>query len=104
MSQDAVLRVAKSYIVAVKRQGIPVSSAYLFGSYARHKAREGSDIDICIISPSLGKDVIDEMMMLGRITLQVNTRIEPHPMSPTDFAEKYNHLAYEVKTYGIQIA
>ena len=103
MSQNTVLRIAGDYIMAVKQQGIPVSEAYLFGSYARKNPHAESDIDICIISPTLGKDPIDEMMMLGRITLKIDSRIEPHPMSPTDFAEKYNLLAHEIKTYGIPL-
>lgn len=103
MSQNAVLKIAGDYVMAVKQQGIPVSAAYLFGSYARKNPHWGSDIDICIISPILGKDLIDEMMMLGRITLKIDSRIEPHPMSPADFDEKYNLLAHEIKTHGISL-
>ena len=91
MSQDAVLRVARSYIVAVKRQGIPVSSAYLFGSYARHKAREGSDIDIVVelekpdlfyligikqtIEEALGNKV-DVVRMRDKMNISFRNRIE----------------------------
>jgi predicted nucleotidyltransferase len=103
MSQKTVLKIAGDYVLAVKQHGIPVSAAYLFGSYARKNPHLGSDIDVCIISPTLGNDLIDEMMMLGRITLEVDLRIEPHPMSPADFAEKYNLLAHEIKTYGIPL-
>lgn len=103
MPKNAVLNIAKDYISAVKKNGVSVSSAYLFGSYAKHNAHDGSDIDICVISSDLGRDIIDETMMLGKMTLKVDSRIEPHPMSPIDFAEKYNLLAHEVKTYGIKI-
>lgn len=101
MSRDTVLKIATDYVDNLKKNGISVSKAYLFGSYAKNSADESSDIDVCIVSPSLGKDLIDEMMELGRYSLSIDARIEPHPMSVVDFDEKYNLLAHEVKTHGI---
>jgi len=48
----------------------------------------------------LGRDIIDETVFLGEIAGQVDLRIEPHPMIPEDFTEKYNPLADEVKSNG----
>jgi len=103
MSQDDVLKIASNYVRNLKKNGVSVSKAYLFGSYAKNKASEHSDIDVCIVSPNLGKDLIDEMMELGKYTLSIYARIEPHPMSVADFDEKYNLLAHEIKTHGILI-
>lgn len=88
MNKDVILKKAK---------------AYLFGSYAKNQADENSDIDVCVVSPVLGKDLIDEMVLLDKIGDEVDGRIEPHPMSVADFEEKYNLLAHEIKTHGIQI-
>jgi len=43
------------------------------------------------------------MVLLDKIGDEVDGRIEPHPMSVADFEEKYNLLAHEIKTHGIQI-
>ena len=101
MTQGTIIKKARQFVDLVNSKGIPVQQAYLFGSYATDKADKSSDIDICIISSHLGNDLIDEMVMLYRIGEEIDPRIEPHPMSPADFAEKYNHLAYEIKTHGI---
>lgn len=103
MKRDAAIKKAKIFIDLVGRRGIQVQNAYLFGSYAKNQADESSDIDICVISPQLGKDLIDEMVLLDKIGSEIDSHIEPHPMSPSDFGEKYNFLAHEIKTYGIQI-
>jgi predicted nucleotidyltransferase len=103
MNTGQVINKAKQFVKLVSDSGIPVTSAYLYGSYAKGLSRPDSDIDICIVSQSLGNDTIDEMVKLSRIAREVDMFIEPYPMSPADFAEKYNLLAHEIRTYGIQI-
>ncbi len=100
---DNAIKIAKKFVNAIRTKGLPVTTAYLFGSYAKGNPHPGSDIDICIVSPKLGKDFVDEYVKLGTIAGKIDERIEPHPMSPADFAEKYNLLAHEVKTQGISI-
>jgi predicted nucleotidyltransferase len=43
----------KKFVSLVETQ-VPVSGAYLFGSYAKNQAKSYSDIDICIVSPKFG--------------------------------------------------
>lgn len=102
MSPQDAISVATSF-VSLASQSIPVQKAFIFGSYAKKTADESSDIDVCVVSPALGKDVVDETVFLGQIASRVDLRIEPHPMSPEDFAEKYNPLAYEIRTHGIPL-
>ena len=101
MKKNIVVQKAKKFVNLVNNRGIPVQKAYLFGSYAAGQADESSDIDICIVSTQLGHDLIDEMVLLDRIGSEIDSRIEPYPMNPADFNEKYNMLAHEIKTYGI---
>ncbi|MBI5358585.1 nucleotidyltransferase domain-containing protein [Candidatus Amesbacteria bacterium] len=103
MKQDLIIKKAQQFVRLVNHRGIPVQKAYLFGSYATNQADESSDIDVLIVSDLLGNDLIDEMVMLDKIGDEIDGRIEPHPMSSTDFAEKYNLLAHEIKTYGIPL-
>lgn len=102
MSQVDATKLLKKYLALISRK-YPVQSAYLFGSFARGSTHEGSDIDVCIISPAFGKDYFDEETDLRRETLNVDTRIEPVAFNPTDFDDKYNVLVHEIKTHGIQI-
>lgn len=102
MSQDEVTILLKKYLALVSRK-YPVQSAYMFGSFAKGFGHEGSDIDVCVISPVFGKDYFDEEANLRRETLKVDTRIEPVAFNPADFEDKYNLLVHEIKTHGIRV-
>lgn len=97
---DAI-NLANTYIKLVKQSGIPVNQAYLFGSYAKGKVWEGSDIDICIVSDAFGKDYWNKKRQLNKIALQLDSKIEPVVFSTKDFGNKYDTLASEVKRFGI---
>jgi len=96
-----VINIAKKYINQVKKSGIPVSAAYLFGSFAKNTAKKYSDIDICVISKKFGKDYFDEAVKLRHLTWDVDDRIEPVPYRPEDLNDRYSTLAHEIKTFGI---
>jgi len=97
------LSLAKSYIDTVQKSGVMVNQAYLFGSYAKGKVLEGSDIDICVISPDFGKNYYEEKRLLNKLALQTDPRIEPVAYSPTDFQNKYDTLVDEVTRFGIRL-
>ena len=103
MKTDA-LSIAQTYVNQVKRAGVPVKEAYLFGSYAKGKVWEGSDIDICIVSNSFGKNYFSEKQLLNRLALQTDPRIEPVAYSSSDFDNKYDALTDEVKRFGVKVA
>lgn len=102
MNQADATILLKEYVELISHK-YPVQSAYLFGSYAKGFNQDGSDIDVCIISPVFGKDYFDEEMDLRRETFKVDTRIAPVAFHPADFDDKYNLLVHEIKTHGIQI-
>ena len=81
----------------------PIEQLIVFGSHAKGTAHEWSDIDLCVVSPSLGKHVFDEMVALDKLTPQVDDRLEVHPMSPQDLLNPYDTLATEIRKYGIPI-
>ena len=78
-----------------------VEKAYLFGSYARGKAHKESDIDLAIVSSSFSGNSFSENVALGKLTLGINTRIEPIGFTPKDFDELM--FAKEIKKIGIEI-
>lgn len=94
----------KKYLDEVRRLGISVKRAYLFGSYAKGKVWEGSDLDVCVVSNDFGQNYHRDKMILNKAALKVNPRIEPVAYSPDDFDNKYDSLVDEVKRFGILIA
>ena len=95
--------IVKKYLTEVRRLGINIDRAYLFGSYAKGKVWEGSDMDICVISDNFGKDYMKDKLLLNKAALKIDSRIEPVAYSPIDFENKYDSLVDEVKRFGIMV-
>ncbi len=71
----------------------------LFGSYYKRNANPNSDLDFAIVSRDFaGMEPYTAMKILNRMKLQVNTIIEPIPLTPAEL----NHP--EVGTIAYSIA
>ncbi len=96
-------KVVKGFIGAVARQNPNLVAAYLFGSYARGKQKDDSDIDVALILSHLDDtkkfDMQVELMLLASA---FDTRIEPHPLSMEDF-HAGDPFVFEIKKNGIEI-
>jgi len=97
------LKTAKRYVEVVEKSGIPITTAFLYGSYAKKSENEGSDIDVCIVSPIFGKDYLKESVNLRMLTLKVDSKIEPVAFNPKDINNKFDSLASEIKRTGINL-
>ncbi len=91
--------------VAELKECIPVDSVYLYGSYARNEARRFSDVDVVVISPSFGHNIIEETVMLMEIFEKTGLMVEPRAYSREELAEAYpgSFLSEEVINKGIRI-
>lgn len=99
-----VRTVVQHFIKKVSLSGIPVSDAILFGSWAKGTATVNSDIDVCIVSPDLGKDWVSEVVSLRQLALGIDSRIEPIPLNPQDMLDKFHPLANEINKFGIRVS
>ncbi|MBI5620532.1 nucleotidyltransferase domain-containing protein [Candidatus Gottesmanbacteria bacterium] len=93
------------YGLMLQRAGISYTQLIVFGSQAKGSAHSWSDIDVCVVSDRFGKDRHTERVTLMRARRSdVLLDIEPHPYHPNDLEDKYDPLACEIRTYGIQVA
>lgn len=76
MDKRTVVGIAKKYKRAVVN-AIGLAKVYLYGSYSKGCARPDSDIDIAVVVPSINGDYYSTAAHLWRITMDVNTLIEP---------------------------
>lgn len=97
------MEAVNKFIDKVKENGITISSAYLFGSYAQGKGSKWSDIDVAIISPRMSYDRLDERIRLMKLSVTVDSRIEPVPFRPDTFVDE-DPLAWEIKRKGILVS
>ncbi|MBI4237249.1 MAG: nucleotidyltransferase domain-containing protein [Deltaproteobacteria bacterium] len=81
---------------------IPVSHLVLFGSRARGKPRRESDIDVCVVSPALGRMRIAEGVRLSLIAHEIDLLFEIVPCSLHDWRnDRRSPLLHEIRTTGI---
>lgn len=95
--------VALKFAKFIENQGIPIQKLIIFGSYAKKKANQDSDIDLCIVSPKFGKDHIGELQFLLKQRQYIDSRIEPIPLSSKHYKEIESPLVYEIRKFGKEI-
>lgn len=92
------------YLDLIKKNFSDIEKVYLFGSYAKGKSTNDSDIDVALIFTNLDDskrfDIQVQLMMLAA---QIDSRIEPHPISHDDF-DSGNPFVVEIKKTGIEVA
>jgi len=92
----------KRYVDLLRKQGIPVLSAFLFGSFASGKSTEDSDIDIALVLENY-VDSPENCLVFMKFRREIDLRIEPHPFDKSDFAAGDPFIDIIKKT-GISLA
>jgi predicted nucleotidyltransferase len=84
---------------------IPVDAVYLFGSYANGKPKPYSDVDIAVISPAFGQDIVAEGAMLMEIFEKTGLMVEPRAYSREEYQKvrEGTFLYEEVLRKGIRL-
>jgi predicted nucleotidyltransferase len=103
MSKSEVKKIVERYKKALKKADYPFTAVYLFGSYAKGEAREGSDIDIAVLSEKLRKNWNKNEELLWKLGAGVDFRIEPVGFTPEDFKSGIDPIVREVKETGIRV-
>ena len=98
--KKSIVDTAIRYIKLIPGE-LEFKKAYLFGSYAKGRENEDSDIDIAIILGNM-TDFFATQMLLMRLRRKIDLRIEPHPISESDFTNM-NPFAYEIQNSGIEL-
>jgi predicted nucleotidyltransferase len=102
---DKIIDIAVTkYLNLIKEKFPDIESAYLFGSYAKGKSTDDSDIDIALIFTNLDDSSrFDVQVQLMLLAAKIDSRIEPHPISHDDF-NSGNPFVVEIKKTGIKLA
>jgi len=99
MDKRAVLEVLSRFKKALESKGIRVSRLILFGSYATGRYREGSDIDVVVISPDFdGKGYWERIDILSDAIYEVFQPIEALAMTPEEWENGESSLAEYAKS------
>ncbi|MHB8836117.1 MAG: nucleotidyltransferase domain-containing protein [Candidatus Methylomirabilia bacterium] len=101
--ENSVLKVVRRYLDELRRHDIPVSKAFLFGSYAGGNPSAESDIDLAVISEAFTGDRFRDRRRIVPLRRLIDSRIEPIPFDPRSFA-RGGIMADEIKRTGIPIS
>ena len=86
MDQDAVLEIVRRFKQALESINIRVEQLILFGSHAVGTAREDSDIDVVVISPSFSdKSYWERIDILTEAIYKVFAPIEASAFTPEEW-------------------
>ena len=88
------------FIAVLRQSGIPFQEVYLYGSYARNKQHEWSDIDLGVITEQFAVDSIEETIQLQLLAHQINPALSPVSIHQEDLNNRYCSLGQTIKKEG----
>ena len=94
-----IKKIIKRYITELKRLGVEVSQVILFGSYAKGRPVEHSDIDLAVVSPTFYKlDIFERQLILSKAHHKFGEPIEPVGLTPEQFRENKGFIREIINT------
>ena len=104
MVKKRIVKSIKNYLKAVNQEGIPVKFGVLFGSYAKGKEHEWSDIDLLVVSSRYDKKwTHKDWAKLWFIAAHTDFRIEPIPVGEKQFKKSRDSMIIEIARQEGQI-
>ena len=82
-AREAILRELRAFAARLRAE-LPVRAVYLFGSFARGREHEGSDIDLLLVAEFSGRS----LDFIGEITARTDLPIEPLVVRPETLARR----------------
>jgi len=101
MAQGAALEIARQFISFLRKNKYDIRQAYIFGSYAKGRFHDDSDIDVAIVMNDISDSFLMQMELM-RVSWRFDSRIEPHPFDAMDF-NSGNPFAGEILKTGIRV-
>lgn len=85
-SRKAVTERIKKASLEISKQ-IPIDAVYLYGSYVHGHPKAYSDVDVAVVSPSFGGNIIEETVMLMEMFEKTGLMVEPRAYSRDEFKQ-----------------
>jgi predicted nucleotidyltransferase len=101
-SRETAIALTQRFLKDCLQLGIKIEKAILFGSIAKNKQTENSDIDVALVSSMFGKNFITNNKMTSKININY-PNIEIHHFN-NDYFRTSNPFIDEINTTGIILA
>ncbi|MEZ4963235.1 MAG: nucleotidyltransferase domain-containing protein [Saprospiraceae bacterium] len=101
---DPVINIVRTFVKDIRKEGVQLRRAYLFGSYSKGEQRESLDIDVALVSDDFVGVSFEDVKKFIDVTIQKPYfLIELHTFNTSDF-EEGNPFVDEIKRTGIEIS
>ena len=102
--RELVVQKLKQVIGELKKQ-IPVDGAFLYGSYSGGRPGPFSDVDVSVVSPAFGGNLVQETVFLMEAFERTGLMVEPRAYSRDEFlkAQPGTFLYNEVIRKGYRL-
>ncbi len=99
MDKKAALKILSRFREAIESQQVKVNKLILFGSYATGVNREGSDIDVVVISRDFaGKDYWERTDILSQAIYDLFEPIEAVALTPEEWDKEESAIVEYAKS------
>lgn len=86
VTRESAVNAAKSFVKECQSKGLHFYKVLLFGSAAKNKTTEGSDIDLLLVSEQFGENIFENLKLYSKINIKY-PMIETHPYPMIYFLE-----------------
>lgn len=100
---DKLKKKITSFSLLLEKAGIKPEKIILYGSWAKGTARDDSDIDLCVVSPSFAHNPDYYFKKIWHLATKIDSSFEPISFTPSELNNQYSTLASEIKKYGLQV-
>ncbi|MFH1245813.1 MAG: nucleotidyltransferase domain-containing protein [Candidatus Omnitrophota bacterium] len=100
-AQPQIEKIIRRYEETLRKLGINVGRTFLFGSFAKGEQREGSDIDLIIVSSDFSKmNLRERLEILGIAAARIMQPVEARGYTPREIegAARVSFLKEVLKT------
>jgi len=101
VTREVAISTAKSFVRDCRMTGLTFYKVLIFGSVAKDKLHEWSDIDLLLISDQFSDNVFENLKLYSKINIKYPI-IETHPY-PTNYYKDGDSFIDEVVKDSIEI-
>jgi predicted nucleotidyltransferase len=99
---NKIRKIINTYLTSLHENGIQIKEAILFGSYAKGRSNQASDIDLALVSDQFEGIRFKDRNKIRRITISISSDLEVLPFNPKDFTPE-DPLVKEILDTGIRL-
>ncbi|MCF8378664.1 MAG: nucleotidyltransferase domain-containing protein [Bacteroidales bacterium] len=96
VTRESAIKTARAFVNECNSSGLTFYKVLLFGSAAKDKTHEWSDIDLLLISDQFSDNIFDNLKLYSKINIKYPV-IETHPYSTKYYIEKDDFINEIIK-------